>query len=154
MFVPEKIFPSYPVVTWEYPTRLDPPPTLLGFVVHCTSPPSRLLTYLRVRPLGRITEVIFPSGTHVVGRSGTSFSGARAVCAGGHGEPQNRAKAAPRHQDRDAWAIAGSSCVSLTFLSHHVSGSSPAAGTRGGKVKDINQGTSAPPPFPPPTHTH
>ncbi|TNN69653.1 hypothetical protein EYF80_020143 [Liparis tanakae] len=43
----------------------------------------------------------------VVGRSGTSFSGARAECTWAHGEPPNRATAAPRHQARDRRAIAG-----------------------------------------------
>jgi len=64
------------------------------------------LYYLRVFPLGSVTEVIFPSGNHVVGRRGTSFSGARAECILGQEEPQTSAKAAPTHQDSSVSAIA------------------------------------------------
>lgn len=112
--------------------------------------PPHLLLYLRVRPLGSVMEVIFPSGNHVVGRSGTSFSGARAECAWDHEEPQDSAKAAPRHQDRDMSAIAGSCSLSLSllrFLSQHVLDLSQALKMHGGKVNAINQSPSA-------THTH
>lgn len=44
----------------------------------------------------------FPSWSHVVGRSGTSFSGARAECPCSHEQPHTSVK---RHQDRDAGAI-------------------------------------------------
>lgn len=59
-------------------------------------------TYLRVRPLGRVMWVIFPSWTHVVGRRGTSFSGARVECTCSHQEPQTSVK---RHQHMGTWAI-------------------------------------------------
>lgn len=95
---------------------------------------SHLLPYLRVRPLGRVTEVIFPSGSHAVGRSGTSFSGSRAVCAWGHQEPQSSAKTTPRRQDCATRAI-------VHFASHNILNVSPPLKTHGGKVKAIKRST-------------
>lgn len=43
--------------------------------------------------------MIFPSGSHAVGRSGTSFSGARAEFTWGNKGQQSSARAALRHQD-------------------------------------------------------
>lgn len=60
--------------------------------------------------------MIFPSGNHVVGRSGTSFSGAKAECAWGHDVLQISAKAALKHQDRDTSAIAPSCSLSLSLF--------------------------------------
>lgn len=54
--------------------------------------------------------VSFPSWSHVVGRSGTSFSGARAECPCSHEEPHTSVK---RHQDRDARAISGTLLLDL-----------------------------------------
>ena len=110
----------------------------------CTFPPTHLSPYLRVRPLGRVTEVIFPSGSHVVGRSGTSFSGARAECAWGHEEPQNSARAAPIHQDRDGTAIAVSLTPSLPFSHHNLDITQDLENTRW-KGQDHQSG---------PVHTH
>lgn len=58
----------------------------------------KVMYYLRVFPLERVTVVIFPSGSHAVGRSGTSLSGARAEFTLGNKGQQSSAKAALRHQ--------------------------------------------------------
>lgn len=58
--------------------------------------------------------VIFPSGSHVVGRSGTSFSGATAEWACGHQDPQSSTRVAARHQDRGRRAMLQES-VSFCF---------------------------------------
>ena len=60
--------------------------------------------YLRVRPLGRWTVVSFPAGSQDVGRSGTSFSGARtsamAECPFCQEGPESSAKTRHKYQDR------------------------------------------------------